>query len=291
MSGICVTTVCAGVKAVNGGIFLGTAIGVHWAVSKDESDRRRRMAEFESWRSFQKFRREVVRERRYIRTREADSFLDAVAATCGQRVKTVPTGWIAWRAQIGCDWRQEEDYEMPCPLPVERMEPLTDRASEGRVNPKGIPCLYLATTRETAMSEVRPWVGSLVSVAQFRIVRELRVVDCSVNHSEFAFYFAEGSPEERVKAVWTDIDRAYAQPTTRTDDTADYTPTQVLAELFRDRGFDGLVYKSAFGENGYNVALFDVEAAVPLNCELFETKGIECVFDHMDGPYFVRSQE
>ena len=249
------------------------------------------MVEFESYRSFNKFRHEVVRERRYIRTRDTDAFLDAVAATCTHRVQTVPSGWIAWRAQIGYDLRHEEYDELPCPLPAERMKPLTDRASEGRVYPTGIPCLYLATTRDTAMSEVRPWVGSLVSVAQFQTVRELKVVDCSVNHSEFVFHFNEVPPEERVKAVWTDIDRAFAQPTTRTDGSADYAPTQVLAELFRHLGYDGLVYKSAFGEKGFNVALFDVEAAVPLNCELFETNGIECVFNPVAGPYFVTGRE
>lgn len=35
-----------------------------------------------------------------------------------------------------------------------RMKPLPDQAYEGRVNPKGIPSLYFATTREVAMSEV-----------------------------------------------------------------------------------------------------------------------------------------
>jgi len=249
------------------------------------------MAKFKSWRSFEKFRLEITRERRYVRTRESNAFLNAVAATCSERVETIPIGWIGWRAQIGHGWRKEDDDEFPCPHSVERMKPLTDRAHEGRGNPKGIPCLYLATDRVTAMSEVRPWIGSFVSLAQFQTVRELRVVDCSVNHSSgFVFYFDEPPPEERVKVVWADIDRAFAEPTTRSDDTADYAPTQVLAELFRDRGYDGLVYKSMFGEKGFNIALFDVEAAVLLNCRLLETKKIECVFNDVDGPYWVKRQ-
>ena len=47
------------------------------------------------------------------------------------------------------------------------MKPLGGRATDGRANPRGIPCLYLATTKETAMSEVRPWIGSYVSAGQF----------------------------------------------------------------------------------------------------------------------------
>ena len=59
------------------------------------------------------------------------------------------------------------------------MMPLPDRANEGRVNPKGIPCLYFSSDRDTAMTETRPWIGSLVSVAQFVMLRELTVVDWS----------------------------------------------------------------------------------------------------------------
>ena len=105
------------------------------------------MTAFDSWRSFWKFSREVARERRYIRTSEAESFLAKVAATCSVRARDVPAGWIGWRAQLGHSWRHEPqiDDEVPCAFCPARMRPLADRAHEGRVNPKGIPCLYLAT--------------------------------------------------------------------------------------------------------------------------------------------------
>lgn len=41
------------------------------------------------------------------------------------------------------------------------MKPLSNSASEGRANPKGIPYLYVATDKETAMSEVRPSLGAI----------------------------------------------------------------------------------------------------------------------------------
>ncbi len=59
------------------------------------------------------------------------------------------------------------------------MRPLKDSATEGRANPKGIPCLYVASERETAMSEIRPWIGSTVSVAKFSNKNELRLIDFS----------------------------------------------------------------------------------------------------------------
>ena len=56
------------------------------------------------------------------------------------------------------------------------------------------------------------------------------------------------SPEVKEKAVWVEIDCAFSHPTTLSDDAADYVPTQILAELFRDTGYDGIVYRSHFGE-------------------------------------------
>ena len=44
------------------------------------------------------------------------------------------------------------------------MKPLERIALEGRTNPKGIPYLYLSSKKETAMSEVRPWIGGYISL-------------------------------------------------------------------------------------------------------------------------------
>jgi hypothetical protein len=92
------------------------------------------MTGFDSWQSFRTFSREVARERRYIRTSEAENFLARVAATCGARARDFPAGWIGWRAQLDHDWRYEEqiDDKVPSPCRPARMKPLADRADEGR---------------------------------------------------------------------------------------------------------------------------------------------------------------
>lgn len=146
------------------------------------------MAEFKSYRSYWHFARETARVRRYIRTPEATAFLDTVAATRHSRERVIPMGRIVWRAQLGHDWRFEKqiDDEMPAAFPPKRMKPLPDRAHEGRVNAKGIPNLYLPTTLETAISEVRPWIGSLVSGGPVRDgtrVARSRLLDQCNEHS------------------------------------------------------------------------------------------------------------
>ena len=51
--------------------------------------------------------------------------------------------------------------------------------------------------------------------------------------------FYEPDPAEREKAVWAHIGQAFSEPMTRRDDSADYVPTQIIAELFKREGFDG----------------------------------------------------
>ena len=168
------------------------------------------------------------------------------------------------------------------------MKPLRNSAREGRVNPKAIPFLYLATDKETAMAEVRPWIKSYVSVGLFKILRDLVLVNCSVEHATHAWlgYMHEPDPPEREKVVWADIDRAFSQPMTTDESSADYAPTQILAEAFRSHGYDGVVYKSLLGK-GFNVALFDLDAADLVNCFLYQVKSLTFEFDEAANPYFI----
>jgi hypothetical protein len=66
--------------------------------------------------------------------------------------------------------------------------------------------------------------------------------------------------DEVEKAVWSDINDAFSKPVRRSDDSLDYIPTQILSELFKSNGLDGVAYKSSYGEAGCNMALFDLEA-------------------------------
>jgi hypothetical protein len=141
------------------------------------------------------------------------------------------------------------------------MKPITSEAPEGRANPKGILYLYLATRKETAMAEVRPWLGSYISVAQFRTLKDMVLIDCSIHHIRNVIYWKEPEdPIEREEAVWSDIDKAFSKPITSNDRSADYIPTQIIADLFKTNGFDGVYYKSLLYE-GFNVALFDINSA------------------------------
>ena len=221
------------------------------------------MDQFTSSDSYGLFRREVTRRSRYVLSLDAREFLRVVAATCKDRLFPVSTTEIFWRAQRGfCAEEREQDsvvYEESVPYGRKRMKPRAEKATEGRANAKGIPCLY------------------------FNLAFLSRTFDGLTGT------MSPLNPEQAHKAVWAAIDTAFSEPVTDSDDVADYAPTQILAELFRSEGYDGVAYKSAFGENGFNVALFDLDSAKQLNGFLYKVESIEMKFgDNPSSEYFIK---
>jgi len=249
---------------------------------------------FKSWNSFRVFARKTRHGNRYIHDTDVSEFLKEVLRTSKNRIRSVKTGSIFWRAQLGNDWRPitengEAIGEEPTPYSPKRMKPIPSMASEGRANPKGIPYLYLATSKETAMSEVRSWLGSQISVGRFKTKKNLSLIDCSVRHDKsYMLYFEEPDEKKRESSVWAQIDKAFSEPVVPSDNIASYVPTQIISELFKSGGFDGIVFKSSLS-NGFNVVLYDIAVADIISCSLFETKSIEYKFKETANPYFVRN--
>jgi RES domain-containing protein len=198
----------------------------------------------------------------------------------GPRIFGVPKGEKFWRAQL--HEPNQKIWEVKEPFSAERMKPLST-CKEGRINPKNIPCLYLAMDEETAMSEVRPWIGAIGTLAEFVTEKELNLIHCAGTISTgtplwFAHLPKEPPPAERERYIWTTLNAAFSEPISPTDSTADYAPTQVLAEVFKDAGYDGIMYGSSVGA-GTNVALFDLEAARVIHRKLFQTTKLSYEFD------------
>jgi hypothetical protein len=225
------------------------------------------MLTFSSATAFKEFDHSVRCEPRDARTAAQKEFLAAVIATA----KVVPVKadpeYRLWRAQLGHDWREEvrreETFKVPHAYLPERMKPRPEIVPDGRVNPRGITCLYLASDKETATLEVRPMIGSYVSVGQFKVLRDIRVVDCTLGMDPDAKRRRKTAtiPEHPDTTVWLDINDAFSKPVERGDSGLDYAPTQILADAFKLHGFDGIAYKSRYGEESFNVALFDIGAA------------------------------
>ena len=242
------------------------------------------MPEFESHRSYHHFKNEVLNKSRYVRSERARAFLQALTETASDRVGKLNEGHRFWRAQKGVKEGVREGPDgkakKPKPHPEERMKPRENKAEEGRANPKGFSYLYVTDSKQTAVTEVRPWAGSWVTVAVLRTTKDLCVVYCSTENSREDYntvYLEEPPLEERDDLVWRDIDRAFSRPVTRSDDTATYAPTQIIAERFKQEGYDGIVYRSSLA-GGHNVVLFDPKAAEVQQRQVVEVNSIDVGF-------------
>ena len=182
--------------------------------------------------------------------------------------------------------------KIPSAFLVERMKPNPEkfRVPDGRVNPSGIACLYLATDVNTACAEVRPWLGSYISLGQFQTNRDLRIIDCTSDEKKSLPFkslvavdvddpvIVPWEPHEYESVVWGDIGYGMSKPVAREDSSLSYVPTQIIAESLRRNGADGIKYRSLLAEGGANVALFDLKDADFIKGGLMETKVIKFTF-------------
>jgi len=115
------------------------------------------------------------------------------------------------------------------------------------------------------------------------INKDLRVIDFSKFHranKPTRREIINLPKEERTKLeVWFDIDTAFSEPITPNDKTSDYVPTQIIAEFFKTKGFDGIVYRSSLAK-GFNVVLFDLRAADLISCQLAEVESVKFNFKY-----------
>jgi hypothetical protein len=101
------------------------------------------------------------------------------------------------------------------------------------------------------------------------------------------FELLETPTQEQLESNnWHVINNAFSEPVSRTDDVADYAPTQFLAEAFRMAGYDGIIYTSQMGD-GKNVALFDVNVAEVASRQLRQVKKLSFSFRRVGAPTYV----
>ncbi len=113
----------------------------------------------EDWQGFTRYLSEA---NRFIRSDYWEEFIDNILRTAHERTKILEKGKTLVRARIGTSWIEFDDGdEQPYPIsPHEMGPPPRDTAKAGRLNSEGIPYLYLATKVDTAVAEVKPWIGS-----------------------------------------------------------------------------------------------------------------------------------
>lgn len=151
------------------------------------------------------------------------------------------------------------EHEVPH-KPAKMGAPPASLATAGRANPPGIPYLYLASTPETAVSEVRPHVGDCLCIGTFKLKRALTVIDLREPYIRSPFEVGENLGQVlRVMGFLRELGRELSRPISPHRRDREYLVTQYLCELVKTSGFDGVLYRSGLGD-GFNVALFGTAA-------------------------------
>lgn len=124
-------------------------------------------------------------------------------------------------------------------------------ASEGRLNRHRTSMLYLATDELTAISEVRPHPGHILSVGEFRPVRSIVVANLASPRLE---NFAK---DRLLDLLHMAISLGVFANLPVTPETRHwYMATQLIGDAARVAGFDGIMFRSTVS-NGINLVVFD----------------------------------
>ncbi len=177
--------------------------------------------------------------------------------------QVVTAGTEFFRGRVGVHARLGKKHSYPQDGRVFRYLPYTGKyidrppltlATEGRFNRARVSILYLASDMQTAVAELRPHPGHLVSTARFRLRRDLNVANFA-NHD--IRNFLSDSRLEDLRSILSigDVLNVPVQPEHRSL----YAVTQLFSDALRAEGFEGLTFRSSVG-TGTNLTCFSSDA-------------------------------
>ena len=129
-----------------------------------------------------------------------------------------------------------------------------------RANLAGQPILYCANSNQTAIAEVRPHLGSLVTIAVAKPCRALKLVQ--------VFRRMEQDSDPFGLNPLSILDDWMSRPLNSLEDISLYWQTQLFSCIVREEGFDGIRFSSSANPAGWNLALFDPYAVDIMQCQM-----------------------
>lgn len=130
--------------------------------------------------------------------------------------------------------------------------PPAQKAKTNRMSPAGIPYLYLSTDIDTAIAECRLKTRDKAIVAEFYSLDELQILDISENKnfaSDSIFDPDYDHANHWINDFWRSFVKEVSKPVNEdiADHSYEYIATQIVAEYFRHKNFDGICFKSSVG--------------------------------------------
>lgn len=127
-------------------------------------------------------------------------------------------------------------------------------AGDGRINRIGVSYLYCATDKYTAIAEIRPHPGDIISIGKFVVKEDLSVFDLTAG--QFVKYFNS----DKNLAGYTQLNTCteLLQKVVTPSERRSYNITQLLADCIRKLNFDAILFPSSVS-SGENLVVFNPE--------------------------------
>jgi RES domain len=189
------------------------------------------------------------------------------------------TGTILYGARLGYVSRSRYHSDDEPYRGADIAAPPAALASAGRANRKGQVVLYCGDQEKTAVAEVRPARGNVISLGLFRVKRDLKLLDLVMKQPDVNPFT---TPNLILTVELRELFRAFgkdlASPLRRSDDITEYLPSQSLTDAVRDAKFDGIRYPSAMNIEGSNVVIFNPAEAEFVSSQLLQITDVTVQF-------------
>ena len=153
----------------------------------------------------------------------------------------------------------------------------------GRVNPSGISYLYTARNTATAISEVQPTIEQFISIAKIATLKRLNLFYFNFpgayrNSKLLEKHIGEIKRQYELSHFWEleiffdSLSELFTKPILGNTDY--YFTTQYISEFLKNKGFDGIQYKSSLKKRGLNIVLFDTSKDTnnnPINYQIINS--------------------
>lgn len=156
-------------------------------------------------------------------------------------------------------------------LPKEMGAPAIPK--NGRVNPEGIRCLYLAKEVDTTIHEIRAIKHDYLCVGTFKLKKKsnVKIIDLTKIEKISPFLDLENIMKYAINYDFLkDIAEEISKPHRRNSTDLDYLPIQYIGEYIKHLGYDGIKYKSTLRLGGTNYVFFEENLLKCTKVDLYE---------------------
>jgi len=144
-------------------------------------------------------------------------------------------------------------------------------AKQGRLNRENVSILYTATNVKTALAEVRPFPGNVISVGSFEPKLDLSIADFS-GFNVIDYLNDTRLSDLRLKCSFDNLLRIPVS----LQNGEQYLATQLISDCIRELGFDGILFNSSVSDGKNLICFYPGKCSyVEGSEEVFTITGIE----------------